>query len=50
MLSRTPTRDSAMTLNDTDNDHSFRQLLEHKAMTGPEGQRAWAVALVGEGT
>ena len=28
----------------SDNDHSFNQLPEHKALTCPKGQNAWAVA------
>ena len=35
---------------DNDNDHSYRQLPVNKALTCPEGQSAWAVALLdGEG-
>ena len=35
--------------NDNDNDHSSNQLPVHKALTCPDGQSAWAVALtIGE--
>ena len=31
-------------VNDNDSDHSFSQLSEHKTLTRPEGQSAWALA------